>query len=176
MKKIWNILKFVILGVYIVVALFTTVCLLKRNDYIVTELGNNSLLIIKDDDKEYSLEKDSLYVVDKNTVNDAKVGDNVFFYNQYNHEVSVNVAKVLKVENINENEKTFTMAGDLTISSQNVIGVQDTSKCYASVGGILNKLESKWGFLGLIILPILVLFIYQIYAVIMEIKRPVDEE
>ena len=43
------------------------------------------------------------------------------------------------------------------------------------MGLVLKVLESRLGFLLIIILPILVLFIYQIYAVILEVKRPVDE-
>ena len=67
------------------------------------------------------------------------------------------------------------MNGDYPLSSEFVIGKAETSKTYHNLGSILSVLESKYGFLFLIIFPILVLFIYEIYIVIKEIKNP-DEK
>lgn len=175
MKKVVKFLGLIIVFVYMVVAVFLTVCLLNYNKYNITELGRNSLIIVKDNDLEPSYKKDDLVVVYKNNNEDIKKGDMIFFYNAYQNQVSVNLGKVIDTRRINEKEYTYTMEGNLQVSSQYVIGSANTSKAYNGYGKILATLESKWGFLFIIILPILVLFIYQIYAVILEIKRPVNE-
>ncbi len=175
MKKVVKIFGLLIVAVYLVVAVFLTVCLLNYNKYHITELGRNSLIIVSDDDLEPNYIKNDLVVVYKNDNEDIKGGDYVFFYNAYQNQVSVNLGKVIKASRVNEKEYTYTLEGNLEVSSQYVIGKSETSKTYNNMGLVLKVLESRLGFLLIIILPILVLFIYQIYAVILEIKRPVDE-
>lgn len=171
MKKVVKVFGLILIVIYMIVAVFLTVCLLNYNKYNITELGRNSLIIVKDDDLEPSYQKDDLVVVYKNDNEDIKVGDKIFFYNAYKNQVSVNLGDVIGVRRINEQEYTYTMEGNLQVSSQYVIGASKTSKAYNGYGKVLATLESKWGFLFVIILPILVLFIYQIYAVILEVKR-----
>lgn len=175
MKKVVKIFGLLIVAVYMVVAVFLTVCLLNYNKYHITELGKKSLIIVSDDDLEPKYVKNDLVVVYKNNNEDIKSGDYVFFYNAYQNQVSVNLGKIIKSTRVNEKEYTYTLEGNLEISSQYVIGKSETSKAYSNMGLVLKVLESRLGFLLIIILPILVLFIYQIYAVILEIKRPVDE-
>ena len=57
------------------------------------------------------------------------------------------------------------------ISSEYVIGKENASKEYAVVGAIYNVLTSRWGYLFIIILPMLMAFVYEIYEIIREIKR-----
>lgn len=175
MKKVVKIFGLLIVAVYLVVAVFLTVCLLNYNKYHITELGRNSLIIVSDDDLEPKYVKNDLVVVYKNNNEDIKSGDYVFFYNAYQNQVSVNLGKIIKSTRVNEKEYTYTLEGNLEVSSQYVIGKSETSKAYSNMGLVLKVLESRLGFLLIIILPILVLFIYQIYAVILEIKRPVNE-
>lgn len=175
MKKVFKILGILLIVCYMGVALFLTVCLLNYNDYNITELGNKSLVIIRDDELEPDFKKSDLVVVTKNQNNEIKRGDMVFFYNTYQNQISVNFGKVQKTQYVNEEETTYFMDGDLGISSEYMLGKAETAKVYSGLGNLLSVLESKWGFLFVIILPILVLFIYQIYAVIIEMKRPLDE-
>ncbi len=175
MKKVVKIFGLLIVAVYLVVAVFLTVCLLNYNKYHITELGKKSLIIVSDDDLEPKYVKNDLVVVYKNNNEDIKSGDYVFFYNAYQNQVSVNLGKIIKSTRVNEKEYTYTLEGNLEVSSQYVIGKSETSKAYSNMGLVLKVLESRLGFLLIIILPILVLFIYQIYAVILEVKRPVNE-
>ena len=175
MKKVVKIFGLLIVAVYLVVAVFLTVCLLNYNNYHITELVKKSLIIVSDDDLEPKYVKNDLVVVYKNNNEDIKSGDYVFFYNAYQNQVSVNLGKIIKSTRVNEKEYTYTLEGNLEVSSQYVIGKSETSKAYSNMGLVLKVLESRLGFLLIIILPILVLFIYQIYAVILEVKRPVDE-
>ena len=60
-----------------------------------------------------------------------------------------------------------------TIATTRVIGKYST--IYNNIGGILDILESRLGFLLLVILPILLIFMYQIYALIIVIKYGEEE-
>ena len=59
-----------------------------------------------------------------------------------------------------------------------LIGKCSDAKIYSKLGAILRVLESKFGYLLIVILPTLILFLYEIYRVIIEIKTPltVNEE
>ena len=72
-------------------------------------------------------------------------------------------------------KETYTLEGGTEISSEYLIGTEDGTEIIPTVGQILMVLESKWGFLFLIVMPSLILFIYQISVVISEIKNR-DEE
>ena len=73
---------------------------------------------------------------------------------------------------------TFGLEG-ITAKELRALGYDDvkteTSKVYHGLGSVLSVLESRFGFLFLIIFPILILFIYEVFIVIKEVKTP-DEE
>ena len=81
------------------------------------------------------------------------------------------INKILEKETITKEESTFVVDGDHAVSSEYVIGTARTSKTYSKLGTILGILESRFGFLFMIIFPILILFIYEIYVVIKELKE-----
>ena len=77
---------------------------------------------------------------------------------------------------INPNtEDTYTLEGNRGISSQNFIGTAKEAKEYKGLGSLLKLFESRWGFLLLIVLPVLVTFIYEIYAIIRELIHPTED-
>ena len=176
MKKILKIIGIILIICYMAVAFFLTICLLNYNEYNVTEINGNSFVIVRDNDLEPDYQNGDLVIVNKNDNNHINSGDKIFFYNTYQNEISINLGKVINKQIINEKEVTFYMEGNVAISSEYVLGKAETAKVYDGLGKILSVLESKLGFLFIIILPILVLFIYQIYAIILELKRPIDEE
>ena len=50
MKNVLNIFKWIIISIWFVIAVFTTVCLISYNDYKVTVFGKNSLIIVDNDE------------------------------------------------------------------------------------------------------------------------------
>jgi len=176
MKKVLKITGIIFIVCYMAVAFFLTLCLLNYNDYNVTVINDNSFVIVRDDELEPDYQNGDLVIVNKNDNDQIKTGDKIFFYNTYQNEISINLGKVVNRQKITETEMTFYMEGDVAISSEYVLGKAQTAKVYDGLGKVLSVLESKLGFLLIIIFPILVLFIYQIYAVILELKRPIDDE
>ena len=173
MKKVLKIGGIILLVVYAAMAITLTLFLLKYNDYNITEINGNSFVIVRDDDLKPDFNKGDLVVVKKNDNKDIKIGDKIFFYEIENEKVTVNF---INKEVVNDKETTFVMDGEYPISSEYVIGKASTSKSYAKLGSVLNVLESRYGFLFIIIFPILIIFIYEIYAAIKEFKSPIDDE
>ena len=174
MKILKWILKLVLIP-YIVIAVFVTACLMCYNDYKITVFGDYSLIIIEDDDLGANFQKGDLVVVKKNSYDEVKPNSYAFFYNTYESKVSVNLGKLVNKHEVNENEATYTIEGDYSLSSEYFIGLSDTAVIYRKVGAVLSVLESRYGFLGLIVLPILVAFIYEIYAIVQEIRHPEED-
>lgn len=173
--KIKRIILGVLLTVYLIVAIFLTACLLTYNDYKISEFGDTSFVIVKNNDFEPTYKKGTLLIIKKNDNKDIKVNDEIFFYNTYKNQVSVSHSKVTKVEKVTDTETTFVLTGDYPLSSQYVIGKADTTKVVNNIGTYMSLLESRWGFLFIIVLPISVLFIYEIYVIVKEITRPEEE-
>lgn len=165
MKKIiWNI--FVVL--YACIAIFTTICLLSYNQYKVTELGDYSLVIIDSRELEPNYNKGDLIITDKSYK--VEIGDEVFFYNTYNPNVEINVAKITEKQGTSSSDATYTVEGNKTIKAENVLGITSRAKKISKVGAILGVLESKWGFLVLIVFPSFIAFLYEVTELFSDLK------
>lgn len=173
--KIKKVVIGVLITVYVLVAVALTACLLTFNDYKVSIFGDKSLIIVKNKEFEPNYKKGSLLIVTKNKNEDIKTNDEIFFYNAYKNIVSISYSKVIKTEKITDTQTTYTITGDYDVSSDYVIGKASTTKVINNVGSIMSVLESRWGFIFMIILPIAVAFIYEIYVVVKEIVRPEEE-
>ena len=161
-------------GIYAIIAIFVTICLLSYNQYKVTEFGDYSLLIINNDSLQPEFNSGDLAII--NGKEDINVGDEIFFYNTNSENIEISLAKVTDMEKVEKDEVTYTLSGDYKISSEYVIGNINGSAKMPVVGNVLGFWESKWGFLLLVVFPSLLAFIYQITVVYSEIKEIKREE
>ncbi len=174
--KIKRLIIGLLATVYLIIAVFLTACLLTYNDYKISIFGDNSLIIVDNKEFEPDYKKGTLLIIKKNANDEIKEGDSVFFYNHYQSQVSVSYSKVTKTEKITDTETTYTITGDQPISSEYVIGKASTTKAIEGIGSIMKFMESRIGFILVIVFPIAVIFIYEIYVVVKEITRPEKEE
>ena len=68
-----------------------------------------------------------------------------------------------------ENNDSVIIENDV-IDKKEVIGTIKNATVIPIAGSILSLLESKWGYLCIIILPILIAFLYEVYSIIKELK------
>ena len=54
--------------------------------------------------------------------------------------------------------------------------VGQNTKTYNEIGKYLAIIESKWGFLFIVLVPCFLIFVYQIYNLIIEIKYNKNDE
>ena len=176
MKKffhfVWSILEIIII-IYVIIM---TSVLLSKNKYGFTQFWDYTLCTIDlfDERGIEGVKAGDLLIV-KNS-NDIKKGDVIYYYVVYNESYVVQNAPVTEVET-DKYSSVYTINNDgaLKIASNRVLG-KDV-KIFHKLGKALDLLESKLGFLFLVLLPILVIFIYQVYDLIMIFRyEQVDED
>ena len=177
MKNFLKILGVIILIPYVIIAITLTVFLLNYNDYGVTEIGGKTLIIVNDDSLQPNYKKGDLVVVDNAKNDDINENDYIFFYEESREKktVIINLGRVISKKEVNETETTYKLEGDVDFSSEYVIGTTKDAKVYSSLGSVLSVLESRWVFLIFIIIPILFIFLYEIYEFILEVKKNMKE-
>ena len=171
MKGFLKFIGGIFIVLYLVIVITLTVFLLNYNDYNTTVLGNKTYIPITDENLgEYK--KGDLLVVEKKSNDEININDMVFFYetDTVNKTVNINLGRVINKRKITDTETTFTMEGNVDFSSEYVIGGTKDTKVYSGIGGVLSILESRWVFLLVVVLPILFIFLYEIYAIAIEVK------
>lgn len=169
MKKflhwVWCFLEVVIIC-YVILITSLVLC---RNKYGYTQFGDITLTNVSlfDERNIYRSKKGDLVVI-KNS-SDIKVGDLIYYYAVFNDDyiIKSNVVKDIKSDDYTA-LYTIDDSDNMTIASTRVIGKYVTF--YHGVGSFLNVVESKIGFLFLVLLPIMIVFIYQIYEFVIVIK------
>lgn len=158
----------VVVVVYIIVTVFVTACLLSYNDYDVSTFGDTSFIIA---DKDFSkFKKNDLIIVSKKSLDNAKNGDQVLYYKKSDDNEVISVSKIKEINKISEKETAYDLEDESRLSSKYIIGTVSDTKAFSVFGNILNVLESKWGYLLIIIFPIFLAFFYEIYAISKELK------
>lgn len=164
-RFIWNLVQVLI----IVYVMAITFCILFRNKFGYTQFDKVTLVSIGEEEVEQvkdSKEGDLLLVKETRTV---KVGDLIYYYYPFNEQY---IIKSGYVKAVTEGETTSLYVLDdehnSNVASTRVLGKE--SAIYPKWGKILDILESRFGFLFLVLLPIMVVFIYQIYEFIIVLK------
>lgn len=162
-KVVLNIFIFL----YFILAVLTTYCLLSYNKFNTVELKDKYLL----SSNKYLTDFDgtSLLVVTKDS--SYEIGEDVLYYDVNGSVVTVKMDKIKNIEKVNDEESTIVLENDLTLSSENLLGKKNKTATYALVGTIFSLLTSRWGYLFIIIFPMLIAFVYEIYAIIKEIRK-----
>lgn len=177
MKRFLKIMGVVILVPYVLTALIITIFLLNYNKYGVTEIGGKTLIIVNDDELSPSYKKGDLVVVKNAKSDEVNAGDYIFFYEESREKktVIINLGRVISKREVNETETTYKLEGDVDYSSEYVIGTTKDAKVYNSLGSVIAALELRWVFLLFIIVPLLFIFLYEIYEFVIEVKKNMKE-
>lgn len=174
--KVLKIIKNIILGlllfVYFVFVIAMTVLLLNFNDYGVTEFGDTSLIIINDEISNEDYNKGDLVITKKKKMEKMQVGEDLFAYKvDSKGNVSVDLGKI---GNLYPEEDAISFENGSTYSMEFVAGTPETK--YEGIGTFLSIVESKWGFLFIVLVPSFLIFVYEVYTLIVEIKYGEDED
>ena len=157
----------IIVILYVVVAIFTTVCLLSYNEHKVSVFGDKSLVIIDSEERGINYKKGDLVIVGKEGYQNAKEGDTLFFYDND----GIKVAEIQKKNDFGDAGITFTIDGNYQVVHEDIIGTSNNAKVISKAGSVLSLVESKWGFLFLIVFPSLLAFLHEIYKLIIELSN-----
>ena len=175
LKSIGKIILDIIIGIWLVVAIFVTVCLLSYNEFRVTTFGKNTLLIIDDDSMEPEFKEGDLVIVKRNSDNKINVGDKVFYYNSaMDSNVWIYLKTIEEKSEVTKDETTYVFE-DEKVSGQYIIGKAEGAKVMHKYGTLLKICTSRWGFMFLVIFPTLFAVIYEIMMIV-DARREIKME
>lgn len=168
--KVLSILKKILFAIITVVffafVIVMTILFLYRNKYGVTEIGGYSLIMINDDVASENYTNGDLVIVQKKKIDKLKINDEVFAYVVADDgSVSIDFGYI---NGIDESQGDLSFVNGATYSIEHVAGTP--YKSYDKLGLVLSIIGSKWGFLFTVLVPSFIIFIYQVYALVIEIK------
>ena len=179
MKKLGKILANVLIVTYAVIAIVVTILLLSYNDYHNSVLGGYTFILVTDDElEEYGYDEGSLVLVKETKAKNINDGDYVFLYRYITtSQFEIKYAKVLaKDTSGGEYNTQYILEGNTIVDHEDLIGSTKDVKVIPHLGTILSILESRYGYLFLIVVVSFIAFLYEIYELIMEIKYGEREE
>lgn len=167
MKVVKNVIVGILGFIFFGFVIFMTVLLLNYNKYGVTEIGDTSVILIKEKVSSEKYVKGDLVLVKDKDIEDINVGDEIFMYqiDDVNNKVHIDLGNIKSVD-IDSKELHFENGS--AYHMDRIIGEAD--KVYNKAGSYLSVIQSKWGFLFIILVPSFLIFIYALYALIVEIK------
>jgi len=167
-KVLWHILEVIIIC-YVV---FVTACILFRNGYGYTQFGPMTVVTVNDvnvNDFENISNGSLLLIKDSSSF---KVDDEVFYYDIRDQKYIVVSDRIVNIEDgkyivdgVNENDEVV----QVKLNNKKIIG-----KNYVKIGilgYLVDLLESKVGFLFLVILPIFIVFLYELIQFIIVFRH-----
>lgn len=172
-KRVGTIVVSILLWVIILVAaLYAFTTMATRDEQNVSSLLGYTPMVVQSDSMAPTFEKGDLIFIHKCDTSKLKEGDIITFHTIIDNEYALNTHRIQKIES-NGEARTFTTIGDNNdgIADQHMISDGDIVGKYvghiAKAGILMDFLSSSTGFLIIIVLPMLLFFIYQVYNLIM---------
>lgn len=168
MKRKLGAILFVI---YAIIAITVTVLLLSFNEYNISEIGDHTVYIVDNDALEPEYKEGSILLIEKTSDKHVNVGDEIFLYRVINSQEFEIVTKTLVAKSQQGRHIVYEVDGGESYASEYFIGkIDDTTVIEGPWGTILSILESKWGYLFCIVIVSLLLFLQEVFDLIIEIK------
>ena len=168
MKRVFSTILFI---AYSIIAITVTVLLLSYNEYNCSEIGDYTVYIVRDDALEPEYDQGSVLLIESTSDKHVQIGDEIFLYKVINsHEFEI-VTRTLTQKTQQGNRIVYTVSGGENYASEYFIGKADEVTVINSPWGtILSILESKWGYLFCIVIVSLLLFLQEVFELIIELK------
>ena len=171
-KKGMTILASIILwAIILLAALFAFTTLATRDTTNVASLAGFSPMIVKSDSMAPTFYAGDLIIVKKCDPKTLKEGDIVTFHTIIENEYALNTHRIETLNEENGVRSYVTKGDNNAIADKHVIADGDIVGQYvgklSGFGKVMEFLSGSTGFLLVIVLPLLLFFIYQVYNLIM---------
>ncbi len=183
-KKAAEILISVLLwAIILIMALFTFTTLATKDNRSVSRIAGFTPLTVQSQSMSPTCNEGDLIVIKACDTAKLGFGDIITFHTIINNEYALNTHRI---ESISENNgiRSYVTKGDNNaIADTHIISDGDIVGKYTFklplVGKLMNFLSSSTGFLLVIVLPMLLFFVYQVYHLIMvsiNLKKAIAAE
>ena len=176
MKRILSFVKGLLISIWVLAAIISTICLISYNDFNVSEIGNYSIFIVDNDRLEPDFKEHDLVIIKKVTEGKYNVGEKAFFYlDNPQDSVFINYGEITTITEEAHAEDSYYFGTDVVAHSK-MIGKANGAMVYHGWGLVLSIFESRWGFMFLVIFPTIFAIVYEVYSIIDEARNNKDEE
>ena len=185
LKKTGTIVISVLLWVIILVAaLYAFTTMATRDNQNVSDIMGYTPLVVKSDSMAPTFRAGDLIFIKKCDTSTLKEGDIICFHTIIDNEYALNTHRIKKIEKSGD-ARSYTTLGDNNngVTDTHIISDGDIVGKYVghlqNAGKVMDFLSSSMGFLIVIVLPMLLFFIYQVYNLIMisiRLKKAVAVE
>ncbi|MGN0734055.1 MAG: signal peptidase I [Emergencia sp.] len=169
--------------IILLAALFAFTTLATRDEGNVSSLAGFTPMVVESDSMAPTFSKGDLIVIKKCDTASLNEGDIITFHTIINNEYALNTHRIESIAEMNGARSYVTKGDNNDIADTHVIADGDIVGKYVTkvpgLGRVMNFLSGSVGFLVLIVLPLLLFFIYQVYNLIMvsiNLKKAVAVE
>lgn len=173
MKRAGTIVVSVILwAIILLAALYAFTTMATKDDQNVASILGYTPLVVETDSMKPTFESGDLIFIKKCDTSKLNEGDIITFHTIIDNQYALNTHRIQKIDEAN-GVRSYTTIGDNNngVADQHVISDGDIVGKYighvSGLGKVMNFLSSSMGFLIVIVLPMLLFFIYQVYNLIM---------
>lgn len=173
MKKIGTVIVSVILWVIILVAaLYSFTTMATRDNQNVSSILGYTPLVVKSDSMAPTFNAGDMIFIRKCDPSTLKEGDIICFHTIIDNEYALNTHRIKEISDVGAG-RSYTTIGDNNngVVDQHIISDGDIVGKYighlSKVGKVMDFISSSTGFLLVIVFPMLLFFIYQVYNLIM---------
>ena len=184
-KKAGTIVISVLLWIVILVAaLYAFTTMATRDNQNVSSLLGYTPLVVKTNSMSPTFDAGDLIFIRKCDPDTLKEGDIICFHTIIDNEYALNTHRIEKIDESN-GVRSYTTMGDNNngVADLHIISNGDIVGKYTGhlkkAGKVMDFLSSSTGFLIVIVIPMLLFFIYQVYNLIMisiRLKKAVSVE
>lgn len=172
-KKARTIVISVLLWIIILIAaLYAFTTMATRDNQNVSSLLGYTPLVVKTNSMSPTFDAGDLIFIKKCDPDTLKEGDIICFHTIIDNEYALNTHRIEKIDESN-GVRSYTTMGDNNngIADRHIISNGDIVGKYTGhlkkAGKVMDFLSSSTGFLIVIVIPMLLFFIYQVYNLIM---------
>ena len=173
LKRIGTIVISVILwAIILLAALYAFTTMATKDDQSVSRILGYTPMTVESDSMKPTFCKGDLIFIKKCDTSKLKEGDIITFHTIIDNQYALNTHRIQKIDEVN-GVRSYTTIGDTNngVADQHVISDGDIVGKYvghiSNLGKVMSFLSSSMGFLIVIVLPMLLFFIYQVYNLIM---------
>ena len=170
-KGITIIVSIVLWAIILLAALFAFTTLATRDEMNVSSLAGFTPMMVETDSMAPTFSAGDLILIRKTDPASLKEGDIITFHTIIENQYALNTHRIDSIVEQNGMRSYITKGDNNDIPDTHVIADGDIVGTYVGkvsrLGKVMKFLSSSVGFLVVIVLPLLLFFIYQIYNLIM---------
>ena len=161
MKIVLKVFGYILMICYFLLAISISILVLKENEYGLTKFGNKYLVVIDIDSENDNYKSGDLVIVKSKQLNDFKEGEEIFLYtSKINNKVDIKICTVKEVS-IGTDPEYITTKEDIGYyRKDSILGI--STKKIKTIGGIIDFLKDKIIFLVLLIVPAVILLVFEL--------------